>query len=58
MAALSLLDPTLPIEPRRPLFFSRRTTFLERNQMPTSAFDVRDWVVQAMSQGAVMKPAR
>ena len=36
MAALSLLEATRPIEPRRSLFFSNRTTFLERNWLPRS----------------------
>jgi hypothetical protein len=31
VSALSLEDPTRPIEPRRPLSFKSRTTFFERD---------------------------
>lgn len=40
IAALSPDEPTRPIDPRRPLFFSRRTTFFERNWLPRSEWTI------------------
>jgi hypothetical protein len=36
IAALSLEEPTRPIDPRSPLFFSSRTTRLDLNWLPRS----------------------